>query len=467
VAQYPASVLSGSRLGSACWSRLRALTLDGALAYAMLGVALVLVAGAGISQARAAFYGPIDEIYHVGYVEHVAQTGLPPVSGDDIIAGSASHVGSSDVVVEPTQPYGWPVDFSRGARLPQLELVQAPLYYYALAPIAVAVGSHREVFALRLASVAFLLAAVALVFLAVRASAPDRPLAAGLAAVILGTMSGLTTTLSQVQNCALLIALFALVYWLLWRDIPRRRASFGLALAAGCLVATQIVAAPFAAAAIVWACWRAITASRMPLSDATRFALPRLALAAAPIGLWLVWNLGQYHSLFPGGGGLSEASAGVGGIGPSLADLLPAAAGAVAEPFSDFWGVGFAPRQTDVRPAPLLCLALVVSVFALLRSGLVPEVRSRLSAWTGLAFVAFISTFGTLFLVALRSGGYTSFTGRYFVGLAVAWAALVAVTIDAAAGRRAWLARSVSVALAFMLVRFALQSSTLGFRLDL
>ena len=80
--------------------------------------------------------------------------------------------------------------------------------------------------------------------------------------------------------------------------------------------------------------------------------------------------------------------------------------------------------------------------------------------------MAFVSTFGTLFLVAARSGGYTSFTGRYFVGVAVAWAALFALTIDAAASRRAWLARGVSVGMTLLLVRYALESSTLGFRLD-
>ena len=46
-----------------------------------------------------------------------------------------------------------------------------------------------------------------------------------------------------------------------------------------------------------------------------------------------------------------------------------------------------------------------------------------------------------------------------------AWAALVALTIDAAAGRRMWLARGVSVTFLVLLVHFALQYSTLRFRL--
>ena len=272
--------------------------------------------------------------------------------------------------------------------------MQAPLYYYALAPIARAVDSHRTVFALRMASVAFLLVAVLFTYLAVRVSAPERPLAAGLAAIVLGTMSGLTFALSQVQNCALLIAMFAVVYWLMWRDIPQRRASFWLAAATGGLVATQIVAAPFAAAVILWACWRAVEPSRASLAGAARFALPRLAVAAAPVALWLLWNISQYHSLFPGGGGLSALAAAPGVPRPSLADLLPSLSGAVTEPFSDFWGVGFSPHTPDLRPAPLLCLALVVSVCALLWYGMTTTTRRRLAAWIGLALVAFISTSG-------------------------------------------------------------------------
>jgi len=188
-------------------------------------------------------------------------------------------------------------------------------------------------------------------------------------------------------------------------------------------------------------------------------------VAAAPIALWLLWNIGQYHSLFPGGGGLSVPAAAPGVPRPSTGDLLPSVVSAVSESFSDFWGVGFAPRVPDLRPAPLLCLALVVSAFALLRYGMVATVRVRLAAWIALALAAFVSTFSTLFLVAARNGGYTSFTGRYFVGVAVAWAALVAISIDAAASRRAWVARCVSVALSIFLVHFALQSSPLAFRL--
>ena len=297
----------------------------------------------------------------------------------------------------------------------------------------------------------------------VRETAPDRPLAAGLAAVILGTMSGLMFTLTQVQNDALLIAMFALVFWLLCRDLPRRRASYGLALAVGLLAVTQIVAIPFGAAVVIWACWRAL--GRPPaLGDAARFALPRFAVAAAPLALWVGWNVAKYHSLFPGGGGLTISSGGP-KVGPSLSDALLAAQTAVTESFNDFWGVGFVPRVPDPRPAPLLCAVFVVCAIAVLASDAVKDVRMRLATWAGFAALAFLSAYGTIFLAVLRSGGLLSFSGRYFVGVAVAWAALVALTVDAAAARHVWLARGVSVALSLVLVRYALQYSTLGFRL--
>jgi hypothetical protein len=464
VAQTSAPVTLVSRIVAACRSRLLATTLDSALALAMLAVSLVLVANVGISHARSLQYGPIDEVYHVGYLEQIAQSGFPPDGDDQIVARPARHLVPGDVVLAPADPYGYPADFHDGKQLGQVELIQPPLYYYVLAPVALAVSSYRTVFALRLASVAFLLAALVLVFLAVRATAPERPLAAGLAAVILGTMSGLSYTLSQVQNDALLIAMFALVFWLLCRDIPRRRASYGLAAAAGLMGVTQIVAIPFGAVALIWACWRAIGRPADQIRAAARFALPRFAVAAAPLALWVGWNISQYRSPFPGGGGLT-VSAGGPSTGPALTDALAVAQGAVTESFNDFWGVGFVPRSADSRPAALLCTAFIVAAIGLLSSGAIAAVRVRLATWAGFTAGAFLSTFATIFLATVRSGGGGSYTGRYFVGVAVAWAALIALTIDAAVSRRIWVARGVSVVLSLVLVHFALQYSTLSFRL--
>ncbi|HET6175104.1 MAG TPA: glycosyltransferase family 39 protein [Gaiellales bacterium] len=462
MAQTSAPVTITSRLGLAYRSRLRLVTLDDALALAMLAIAVVLVTSVGISHARGFRYGPIDEVAHVGYVERVAQSGVPPIGDGAIVAGPTQHVGATDVVLAPADPLGFPGGFVNGARVPQVEFIQPPLYYYALAPVALAVSSDRTVFALRLASVVFLLAALVLVFLAVRETAPDRPLAAGLATVILATMSGLTYTLSQVQNDALLMAMFALVFWLLCRDVPRRRVGYGLAAASGFLAVTQIVAIPFAAGALLWACWRAVAWPKSTPAVASRLLLPRLAVAAIPLMLWVVWNVGQYRSVFPGGGGLTIAG---GPAGPALTDVFAAAQAAVSESFNDFWAVGFAPRQLDPRPPALLCSVFVICAIALLATGAITAARVRLAAWAGLAAAAFLSTFGTIFLAVVRSGGLSSYTGRYFVGVAVAWAALLALTIDAATARRIWLARGVSVALSLVLVHFALQFSTLGFRL--
>jgi hypothetical protein len=343
VAQTSAPVTFVSRFLVACRSRLLATTLDSALALAMLAVSLVLVASVGISHARSLQYGPVDEVYHVGYVEQIAQSGFPPDGNDVILARPARHLGPGAIVLAPADPLGYPADFNNGKQLPQVELIQPPLYYYVLAPVALAVSSYRTVFALRLASVAFMLAALVLAFLAVRATAPERPLAAGLVAVILGTMSGVSYTLSQVQNDALLIAMFALVFWLLCRDIPRRRASYTLAAAAGLMGVTQIVAIPFGAVALIWTCWRAIGRPAGQLRAATRFALPRFAVAAAPLALWVGWNISQYHSPFPGGGGLT-VSAGGPSTGPALTDALALAQGAVTESFNHLWGGGFLPR---------------------------------------------------------------------------------------------------------------------------
>ena len=55
--------------------------------------------------------------------------------------------------------------------------------------------------------------AVLFLFLALRATFPREPLAAGIAAVILASFTGITHLLSQVQNDALLLPVCVLLLW--------------------------------------------------------------------------------------------------------------------------------------------------------------------------------------------------------------------------------------------------------------
>ncbi len=86
---------------------------------------------------------------------------------------------------------------------------------------------------MRLLGTAFVMLAVVLLYAAVREVSPHRPLAAGLAAAILGSMAGVTGMLSQVQNDALLLPLCVATFWLLARDLRRRRSGLLLPLVAG------------------------------------------------------------------------------------------------------------------------------------------------------------------------------------------------------------------------------------------
>ena len=231
------------------------MTLDGALAFAMLAVSVVLVASVGLSHARSLQYGPIDEMAHVGYVEHIAETGLPP-TGERQRSSPVRRAtcGASDTVAPARRPRRLPAGVREtAARLPtrssssSLRSTTTRLRRSR----SRSVSDHEGLLAAACSVSASCSPRSCLAFLAVRETAPERPLAAGLAAVILGTMSGLTYTLSQVQNDALLMGMYALVFWLLCRELPRRRAGYWLAGALGLLGVTQIVAIPFAAVALL------------------------------------------------------------------------------------------------------------------------------------------------------------------------------------------------------------------------
>jgi hypothetical protein len=62
-------------------------------------------------------------------------------------------------------------------------------------------------------------------------------------------------------------------------------------------------------------------------------------------------------------------------------------------------------------------------------------------------------------------GGAASFVGRYFVGVAVAYAALVGQAITAALERREWMQRIAVVAGSYVLIGWALEFSVVSLRL--
>jgi 4-amino-4-deoxy-L-arabinose transferase-like glycosyltransferase len=430
------------------------------LARVMLGVALVVCLGLGVQHARHdAAFGPIDEVYHVAYAEHVANTGEPPVFGRDTVVHDAKPT-STDTVVRAPESGGFPPGWPPGQRLGQVEAIQPPLYYYVLAPIAWVVPWHHRVGAYRTATIMLVAAGIGFLYAAVRLSAPERPLAAGLAAVVLASMSGINYALSEVQNDGLLLGLFCVDYWAFIRWREGRGSGRWVALVSGLLVMTQLVAGPIALGLTV------LSAGLPGLKGArarTRRLASRLALFVAPAVPWVLWNLWQYHYLWPvsvtkgGPAGPSQA--------PQLDQLLPLVTTAAEQQFHEFWSIGFIPPNSDLRPPALLAFAIGASAVCLLmRDRLQPEGR-RIATWLGLMLAAFASSYAVIVFSSIKTGGSVSFVGRYFVGVAVAYAAVAGLAITAALERREWLQRIAAVAGSYVLIGWALQYSVVTLRL--
>src|ERR1700710_2301276 len=143
--------------------------IDLVLARALLFLGLALVAIYGQDVARnIPVYGPLDEIFHVAYVQKIADSGHPPVVGQGLIIGEGQKpptphdvvIGGLDHPIDPaTGKHVAPV-FPDGTTFPQNEAIQPPLYYLAMTPIALLVPWSQRVLVMRLPGAAVVVFAV-------------------------------------------------------------------------------------------------------------------------------------------------------------------------------------------------------------------------------------------------------------------------------------------------------------------
>ena len=183
------------------------------IARVLVAAALGLVLLVGIRVALdQPVYGPIDEAYHAGYVEKIAATGFPPMLGRDPsssgIARCSSRAKSATRATEGQCAASRSGFYSEEQ---QQEAIQPPLYYYILAPITWFTRGSDKIYALRIASSVLNALGVLFLFLALRGTFRREPLAAGVAAVVIASFTGITHLLSQVQNDALLLPVCVLL----------------------------------------------------------------------------------------------------------------------------------------------------------------------------------------------------------------------------------------------------------------
>jgi Dolichyl-phosphate-mannose-protein mannosyltransferase len=434
--------------------------IDLQIARALLVLSLALVAIYGSAVARhVPVYGPIDEIFHVAYVQKVADSGHPPVVGQGLIIGLGQKAPTSvDVVIRgldhPVDPktgkHVTPV-FPDGTTFAQNEAIQPPLYYVAMAPIALLVPWSQRVLVMRLAGTVFVMLALILLYLAVREVSPHRPIAAGLAASILATMSGLTSLLSQVQNDALLLPLSAALLWLLARDLRSGRAGLLMPLIAGATIVTQLIAGPAAVVAVLvaLAADRQLRALSWRSRAWLRIVVPRLAIFALPVLPWVAFNLYEYHWLWPISTGPAAAPASRNtALLEHVVELLYSAAFAV---YGSLWLHLWPVLATDLRTPAVIAFAGLAALVVGLSSGELLRERRRLAFWIAAALVSFASAFAVLLANAVSVGGSPDFVARYFVAYACAYAALVGTAVASMASGRPWLVRGAACAFALVL----------------
>jgi hypothetical protein len=433
-------------------------TTDGRIAAAMCVVAVGLCALLGIVHSvNQPVYGPIDEVSHAAYVYRVADHYFPPVLGRDTASLRVDKplIGPHDVRIPREDAVGSaPLPLGAFGEVQQSEAVQPPLYYYAMAPIAKAFAGRDGIIAMRIAGALLFAAAVFLAFLSALELVPERPLAAGLAAVILGTMSGLIDVLSEVQNDVLLAFLSALALVLYLRDMKRQRPGRALAVVVGLAAVTHVIAVPLAALAILAPAW----VGTRNVKAGIRVALKPAIIAATPFLLWVAKNLYTYKTLFPHNvvnhtppnGDLGIISAAPGFLEGATIDI---ANGAylllVASPYS-----------SDQRTLGVLAPLVLLGIAMVARRLDAPVLRA-LSTGIVIVLVTFLVTFGVLIVNAATAGDATGiFVARYFVAMFVAISVVGGIAIDGIA-TRPWLNRAIVLAAAVTIAYYAVNSSTI------
>ena len=124
------------------------------IARVLVAAAVGLVLLVGIRHALdQPIYGPIDEAYHAGYVQRVADTGLPPMLGrDEIILANHSMFEQGQVRLPEPQKGSAPIPRGYYSEEQQQEAIQPPLYYYILAPITWFTSGYDTIYGYRIAS---------------------------------------------------------------------------------------------------------------------------------------------------------------------------------------------------------------------------------------------------------------------------------------------------------------------------
>jgi Dolichyl-phosphate-mannose-protein mannosyltransferase len=432
-----------------------ALPLETYLSRGLLALAIVLVLWVGVRLAvDSPNYGTGSELYQVAFAEQIAQHGTPPVLGKDSFEVDPTGALPRRTVairgLEP--PVSGPPVAAVNVPYPQQLSLERPYLFYLVAPVSWVVPWRHRLLALRLLCVLVTCLSVGFLWAAVREAWPANPLAAGVAAIVLATMSGLVAAFATFQPEAWVLALWCAGMWLVLRDARRRACSAWTVAVWTAATCMSSVAVPAAVAAIVYTSARARGAG-----ERGHRVLARLAAVLAPTLVWVVWNLHAYGDPWPLN--VVAGSPNRPRKWHGLTQVLESIFGVNRGTFDGIYNAGVPPlTRLDARPAGFVAVSLAIALVMALLTGRIAFARLGLARFGVLLVASFLSIYLTLFLSTVVAGAQVDYGASQFAGYAAAWAGVAGIGFTAPLGGRRWLAPAAIAGLTLALVLVMLRT---------
>jgi hypothetical protein len=370
-------------------------------------------------------YLPDNEANRVAVLQHIAEHGTPPVLGKDFYIVEPTGAVPPHTTVLRRMIAGQSPSVLVDTRYPQAFGLERPYAYYLAAPVSWIVPWNHRILVLRLLSVLLACAGIVFLWAAVREAWPSNPLAAGVAAVVLATMSGLVEGFAAYQPEALLFALWCAGLWLVLRDLRLRRCS--RLTVAVCTAATCVASVAVPAAIVAVAVLSARAASK---GARARPIVGRLAVVLAPTIAWVLWNLHAYGDPWP----LNVALTGP--DRPRNWHALTSGLGLVFNVsvtiFNELYTSGVAPvRHLDQRPEAVVAVLFVLALVWALWSGRIAYARLALARFGVLMLASFLCSYVTIFLSSVVAAAPMELGEAKYGGYAAAWAGVVGIGFTA------------------------------------
>ena len=384
-------------------------------------------------------YAADNEANRIAVVQHIADHGTPPTLGKDFYVVEPSGAVPPHTTVLRHMAAGDSTSVAIDTRYPQAYGLERPYPYYLAVPVTWIVPWSHRILVLRLLCVLLACAGVAFLWRTVREAWPANPVAAGVSAIVLATMSGLVEGFAAFQPIAGLFALWCAGMWLALRDFKQLRASRWLI--------GVWTAATFVSSAAVLPALVVVGTLSVRAGARGRILAARLGLVLASTVAWAAWNLHAYGDVWPLNTPLT---------GPpdrprnwhGLTTWLDLVYNVSASIFDELYASGVLPvRHLDTRPETIVPALLVLAVAWALWSGRIAVARVALARLGVLMLGSFVLIYASLLVASVVAAAPMDYTESTYGGYAAAWAGVAGVGLSAPlVGRR----RTTIVAVALL-----------------